>query len=43
MRKSGMLFQGQSLSAELLDHGIVEFKFDAQGSVNKFDQATFKE
>ena len=38
-----MLFQGQSLSAELLDGGIVEFKFDAQGSVNKFDQATFKE
>ncbi|NQZ80457.1 MAG: fatty acid oxidation complex subunit alpha FadB [Colwellia sp.] len=38
-----MLFQGQSLSAELLDDGIVEFKFDAQGSVNKFDQTTFKE
>lgn len=38
-----MLFQGNSLSAELLDGGIVEFKFDAQGSVNKFDQATFKE
>ena len=38
-----MLFQGKSLSAQLLDDGIVEFKFDAQGSVNKFDQATFKE
>ena len=38
-----MLFQGQNLSAELLDDGIVEFKFDAQGSVNKFDQVTFKE
>jgi len=38
-----MLFQGQNLSAELLDDGIVEFKFDAQGSVNKFDQETFKE
>ena len=38
-----MLFQGKSLSAKLLDDGIVEFKFDAQGSVNKFDQATFKE
>jgi len=38
-----MLFQGQNLSAELLEDGIVEFKFDAQGSVNKFDQATFKE
>jgi 3-hydroxyacyl-CoA dehydrogenase/enoyl-CoA hydratase/3-hydroxybutyryl-CoA epimerase/enoyl-CoA isomerase len=34
-----MLFQGKSLSAQLLDDGIVEFKFDAQGSVNKFDQA----
>ena len=38
-----MLFQGKSLSAELLEDGIVEFKFDAQGSVNKFDQATFEE
>jgi 3-hydroxyacyl-CoA dehydrogenase / enoyl-CoA hydratase / 3-hydroxybutyryl-CoA epimerase / enoyl-CoA isomerase len=38
-----MLFQGKSLSAELLADGIVEFKFDAQGSVNKFDQATFEE
>ena len=38
-----MLFQGKSHSAELLDNGIVEFKFDAQGSVNKFDQETFKE
>ncbi|GLX78950.1 fatty acid oxidation complex subunit alpha [Thalassotalea insulae] len=38
-----MLFQGKSLSAELLDNGIVEFKFDAEGSVNKFDQETFKE
>jgi len=38
-----MLFQGKSLSAELLENGIVEFKFDAEGSVNKFDQETFKE
>jgi 3-hydroxyacyl-CoA dehydrogenase/enoyl-CoA hydratase/3-hydroxybutyryl-CoA epimerase/enoyl-CoA isomerase len=38
-----MLFQGKSLSAELLADGIVEFKFDAEGSVNKFDQATFEE
>ncbi|WP_448548005.1 fatty acid oxidation complex subunit alpha FadB [Thalassotalea fusca] len=38
-----MLFQGKSLSAELLEDGIVEFKFDAEGSVNKFDQATFEE
>ena len=33
-----MIFQGKSLSAQLLDDGIVELKFDAQGSVNKFDQ-----
>ena len=38
-----MLFQGKSLSAELLADGIVEFKFDAQGSVNKFDRETFEE
>jgi len=38
-----MIFQGKSLSAQLLDDGIVELKFDAQGSVNKFDQATFEE
>ncbi|GAA6204689.1 fatty acid oxidation complex subunit alpha FadB [Thalassotalea sp. SU-HH00458] len=38
-----MLFQGKSLSAKLLDNGVVEFKFDAEGSVNKFDQATFEE
>ncbi|GAA0812121.1 fatty acid oxidation complex subunit alpha FadB [Colwellia asteriadis] len=38
-----MLYQGNSLSAQLLTDGIVEFSFDAQGSVNKFDQATFAE
>lgn len=38
-----MIFQGKSLSAQLLDDGIVELKFDAQGSVNKFDQETFVE
>jgi 3-hydroxyacyl-CoA dehydrogenase/enoyl-CoA hydratase/3-hydroxybutyryl-CoA epimerase/enoyl-CoA isomerase len=38
-----MIFQGKSLSAQLLDDGIVELKFDAQGSVNKFDQATLEE
>jgi 3-hydroxyacyl-CoA dehydrogenase/enoyl-CoA hydratase/3-hydroxybutyryl-CoA epimerase/enoyl-CoA isomerase len=38
-----MIYQGKSLSAQLLEDGIVDFKFDAQGSVNKFDQATFKE
>ena len=38
-----MLYQGKSLSVELLEYGIVELKFDAQGSVNKFDAATFVE
>jgi 3-hydroxyacyl-CoA dehydrogenase / enoyl-CoA hydratase / 3-hydroxybutyryl-CoA epimerase / enoyl-CoA isomerase len=38
-----MLYQGKSLSAQLLDDGIVEFNYNAQGSVNKFDQATFVE
>lgn len=38
-----MIFQGKSLSVQLLEDGIVEFQFDAQGSVNKFDQATLKE
>lgn len=38
-----MIYQGKSLSAQLLEDGIVELKFDAQGSVNKFDQATFEE
>ncbi len=38
-----MIYQGNSLSAQLLEDGIVDFKFDAHGSVNKFDQATFKE
>ncbi|MBU2871435.1 fatty acid oxidation complex subunit alpha FadB [Colwellia sp. E2M01] len=38
-----MIYQGNSLSAQLLEDGIVELIFDAKGSVNKFDQATFKE
>jgi 3-hydroxyacyl-CoA dehydrogenase/enoyl-CoA hydratase/3-hydroxybutyryl-CoA epimerase/enoyl-CoA isomerase len=38
-----MIFQGNSLSAQLLDDGIVELKYDAKGSVNKFDQATFED
>lgn len=38
-----MIYQGKSLSAQLLDDGIVEFKYDAEGSVNKFDQQTFIE
>jgi 3-hydroxyacyl-CoA dehydrogenase/enoyl-CoA hydratase/3-hydroxybutyryl-CoA epimerase/enoyl-CoA isomerase len=43
VRRIGMIFQGKSLSAQLLEDGIVEFKFDAQGSVNKFDQLTLEE
>ncbi|WP_440876300.1 fatty acid oxidation complex subunit alpha FadB [Thalassotalea sp. PLHSN55] len=38
-----MIFQGKSLSVQLLEDGIVEFQFDAQGSVNKFDQVTIEE
>ena len=38
-----MIYQGKSLSAQLLEDGIVELKFDAQGSVNKFDRTTFEE
>jgi len=38
-----MIYQGNSLKVQLLDDGIVEFCFDAQGSVNKFDQATFED
>jgi 3-hydroxyacyl-CoA dehydrogenase/enoyl-CoA hydratase/3-hydroxybutyryl-CoA epimerase/enoyl-CoA isomerase len=38
-----MLYQGKSLSVQLLEDGIVELQFDAQGSVNKFDAATFVE
>ena len=38
-----MMYQGQSISLTLLTGGIVELEFNAQGSVNKFDQHTFKE
>jgi len=38
-----MIYQGKSLSVQLLEDGIVELKFDAQGSVNKFDTQTFIE
>ncbi|MEW6981079.1 fatty acid oxidation complex subunit alpha FadB [Colwelliaceae bacterium 6471] len=38
-----MIYQGNSLKVQLLDDGIVEFCFDAKGSVNKFDQATFED
>jgi len=42
-RRLNMIYQGKSLSAKLLADGIVEFSFNAQGSVNKFDKATFDE
>jgi len=38
-----MIYQGTSLSVQLLEDGIIELKFDAQGSVNKFDKETFIE
>ncbi len=38
-----MIFHGKSLSVELTEDGIAELVFDAQGSVNKFDQVTVKE
>jgi len=36
-----MIYQGKSLSVQLLDDGIVELNFNAPGSVNKFDKVTF--
>lgn len=38
-----MIFEGKSLCATLLEDGIAELVFDAQGSVNKFDQVTVAE
>ncbi len=38
-----MLFKGESLTVSLLENGIAEFKFDAAGSVNKFDQQTIQD
>ncbi|MCC2618008.1 fatty acid oxidation complex subunit alpha FadB [Aestuariibacter halophilus] len=38
-----MIFEGKSLSATLLEEGIAELVFDAQGSVNKFDRQTVSE
>jgi len=38
-----MIYQGKNLSVQLLEDGIVELRFDAQGSVNKFDTQTFIE
>ncbi len=38
-----MLFKGQCLQADRLENDIVDIVFDAQGSVNKFDQQTVTE
>lgn len=38
-----MIYEGKSLSVTLTDDGIAELVFDAQGSVNKFDQQTVSE
>lgn len=38
-----MIFEGKSLCATLLEDGIAELVFDAQGSVNKFDHTTVAE
>lgn len=38
-----MIYQGKSLSVQSLEYGIVELRFDAEGSVNKFDTQTFIE
>ena len=39
-----MIYQGQSLSCDLLDNGIAELIFDNQSeSINKFDKATLAE
>ena len=35
-----MIYEGKSLTVNLLQDGIAELVFDAQGSVNKFDQQT---
>ena len=38
-----MIYQGKSLNAALLENGIADVVFDAEGSVNKFDQQTVRE
>jgi len=35
-----MIYEGKNLTVNLLQYGIAELVFDAQGSVNKFDQQT---
>jgi 3-hydroxyacyl-CoA dehydrogenase/enoyl-CoA hydratase/3-hydroxybutyryl-CoA epimerase/enoyl-CoA isomerase len=38
-----MIYEGKSITVNLLQDGIAELVFDAQGSVNKFDQQTVAE
>lgn len=38
-----MIYQGSSIQCTLLDDGLVELCFNADGSVNKFDAVTLKE
>lgn len=38
-----MIYQSNSIQVEYIEDGIAEFKFDSQGSVNKFDQQTLKD
>ncbi|MFT5312096.1 MAG: 3-hydroxyacyl-CoA dehydrogenase/enoyl-CoA hydratase/3-hydroxybutyryl-CoA epimerase [Paraglaciecola sp.] len=38
-----MIYEGKSLSVTLLQDGIAELVYNAQGSVNKFDQQTVSE
>jgi 3-hydroxyacyl-CoA dehydrogenase/enoyl-CoA hydratase/3-hydroxybutyryl-CoA epimerase/enoyl-CoA isomerase len=38
-----MIYEGKSLSVKMTDDSIAELVFDAQGSVNKFDQQTVSE
>lgn len=38
-----MIYEGQNLTVKMLDNGFAELVFDANGSVNKFDQQTIEE
>ncbi|CUS47796.1 MAG: multifunctional 3-hydroxyacyl-CoA dehydrogenase / enoyl-CoA hydratase / 3-hydroxybutyryl-CoA epimera [Idiomarinaceae bacterium HL-53] len=38
-----MIYQGDNLSVNVIEPGIAELKFDAQGSVNKFDEYTLNQ
>jgi 3-hydroxyacyl-CoA dehydrogenase/enoyl-CoA hydratase/3-hydroxybutyryl-CoA epimerase/enoyl-CoA isomerase len=40
MQEMIMIYQGKSLTVKLLQDGVAELVFDAQGSVNKFDRQT---